>query len=884
MKKTKKIIVFLTAVLLGISFSGNNSRAEEQTSDVSEPTILATVDIGRTSIISQDGNKLKISIDFFNGERIQSGIKYAVELMQNDGQNVTLVDEKIYDEVLTMGPRQIIHREIDYTAPSYLKGEYQVWVGSQNDKGMPFAGAISGTVTLNGDFQYIGIDSKKCYLKVDGQPDTQYTLTQGVDVSSSENLTLTCTLKNNFSSSETVTPRFDTYYRTIYGDLVSSEKSANITLSGGEEKVIDFSIPKAQKPQAYDTVMTLLNSGGKEVSDKVTAHYVIQGRSATIQNVRFDKDAYFSGETANLIFNWSGNADDFSSARSGSVDSSDDILKITIMNNGASYCSNPYEKSITAGKMDNVEISVPITADCPYPTASLAIKDEKGNILDKTEFDLKKPDGEVEKNLPSGSAGNGTKTRVAIGIVVLLFIVSAGLIIKRKLAKSTVYFFLVFLGSALFFGSLGSNRAEAATFYLHPVPHHCSENDGASYYANVQHIDASDFTAPDQWRPGERIRVSLDPAHYPPRISNCDNGDWASSLFGAVGHPVNSWRPNPVPKGDGDFISYDTPNSDNSFELWYRSDVGGSSGSAHYAPNYSVGYYDIVANSSNAIYLAGGTFSPLNYRDGEVDGLDYCHAFLTSKYENASFWYNVIPYSRILRVAISPNASGRIWSEDGRINCNSNSGFASGCFYSSYNDGNVVRLHADPGTDFTAGSWSGSYGCSGSTGNVCSITINRDGDATASFTEKPKLTITVKNPDGHVKDDANGINCSSASGVATCVKYFNSGTNVNLKASDFTSSHPGDWDQVGGDNSTGCKGKHPDQNCSFTMSGNKNVMMTFYSNNNTGPVDPADPGNCNTTDCDNTCSTEKCDSTTPSDPTIICYGKKTCSIWKEVQP
>lgn len=68
--------------------------------------------------------------------------------------------------------------------------------------------------------------------------------------------------------------------------------------------MISFILPKALEPQAYDVKVALKSS--ENTSNPIIIHYVLQGISATIQNLSLDKDFYNKGDTATLSFFWSG--------------------------------------------------------------------------------------------------------------------------------------------------------------------------------------------------------------------------------------------------------------------------------------------------------------------------------------------------------------------------------------------------------------------------------------------------------------------------------------------------------------------------------------------------------------------------------------------------
>ncbi len=277
---------------------------------------IATVNIWKASVRSQVDNEITIAFDINNGVGVQPQVIYAITLSQKgaDGRYIP-IDTKVYgQDVLSLGEGETVHREVVYTAPAFLSGTYVVGIDSRNSNGLSFAfvNLTTQPVTLQGTGGHIAVDPDTCFLTVDGETsDKKYSLRQGVDVAANENLTAHCTLRNDFKTVQKITPVFETHYRTIFGKIVASDKLDVLTLAPGATLKYATSIPKVKDPQAYDAVLSFLNTNNDSVSLPVTFHYVLRGASATIQNVNLDKDYYAGGSSAKVSFFWSGSADAF---------------------------------------------------------------------------------------------------------------------------------------------------------------------------------------------------------------------------------------------------------------------------------------------------------------------------------------------------------------------------------------------------------------------------------------------------------------------------------------------------------------------------------------------------------------------------------------------
>jgi hypothetical protein len=459
MKYKITIAIALAAVLATF----NLVQAEEQAEEAFEaPPPLADnvlipvkVSLGGTEIISQNGSKIKIGFDITSWESVQPNIKFSVQLVKQENGKPTIVDEKVYDEAIILYGSGKIHREIEYTAPSYLNGQYEVAINSQTDKGFPVGTITAGEVSLNGNGQNIQINPDSCYITIQNDSqDTRYTLLQGVDISQNENLIAHCDIVNNFVTEKTITPSFTSYYRNLFGDKMSNQKMEAIFVNPQEKKTISLPIPKVQKPQAYDAVLTFTDNQGTIISNQTVFHYVLQGESATIQNVKLDKKYYQKGESAKIQFLWTPSADTFFGSRGGGTYVRKENLEISITDSQDKRCSDSFRKEIEdINKVGNVSLEIPITKDCLDAKFQFSIKDQSGKMLDESKFQI------ISKNENAkpvqSEAPDKTKElvkKIIILFVLILFALSMILIImkRKKTGINAVIFLLVFGGLFIF--------------------------------------------------------------------------------------------------------------------------------------------------------------------------------------------------------------------------------------------------------------------------------------------------------------------------------------------------------------------------------------------------------------------------------------------------
>ncbi|MDP1619730.1 MAG: hypothetical protein Q8M12_01890, partial [bacterium] len=341
------------------------------------------------------------SFDLANGESVQPEVKYAVRLIRSSETEQVVVDEKIYEEVLDLKNGETLKKEIEYTAPAYLEGTFQLWLMAQNQSGLDLALSNAGEISLTGNNRYIEVIPESCYLKVEGEAeDVKYSLFQGVDIKSEEKLLAVCELANHFADPVEFTPVIKNYWRSTFGKTVEDDKAPQVSLglASGEKRSFYFVIPKALTPQAYDAVLELTDKQGKIISNKLSFHYVLRGASATIQNLRLDKDYYQKGETARASIYWTPAADNFYGARFAPTDNGKVFLEIAIKSAAGNLCTEKYDKEADPGARTS-DYDLPVTSNCVDPRIIVSIKDGQGNILDQKEYALKSQDVPVGAGL-----------------------------------------------------------------------------------------------------------------------------------------------------------------------------------------------------------------------------------------------------------------------------------------------------------------------------------------------------------------------------------------------------------------------------------------------------------------------------------------------------
>jgi hypothetical protein len=362
-----------------------------------------------------------VSFDVSNRVGAQPQIKYAVQLTQVLAKSELQVDEKVYDETLSLGENTTVSRTVNYSIPASLSaGTYRLWIDSKNNNGLPFGIAFAGEVNITENaLNAIEIVPDSCYLVTSTSTQaTQTPLSQGIVISPADTLMAKCKVTSNFSADTIFTPSFVTRSHTLFGEVVSTtgNSTENITIKNGNND-ITLALPKASKPQDYNLTFSLVSSLGNTVSNAISFNYAISGQSGIIRNVVFDKTFYKAGETANLQI--------FSTRTGLFTQTGTSTITILVSNSAGADCSVALNKEVS--NFSVINLSIPITKDCADPKASVTLS-SNGVALDSKDFQFITP--------MSASTSIGANTnKIIIALVLIVFVLILGTLIYNYFHK-----------------------------------------------------------------------------------------------------------------------------------------------------------------------------------------------------------------------------------------------------------------------------------------------------------------------------------------------------------------------------------------------------------------------------------------------------------------
>lgn len=438
--------------------------ASAQTEPVLVSEVYATTNIQNATTTARSGNTITLSFDLSNREGVQPGVRYGVALVRMNNGVATLFDEHVYDETLTLGVGESVHRSVTYAAPEHLSGTYSLLLSAKSTSGVPFAAALAGSVTLQARKDIVYIDPASCFITISAdKTGTRYTLLEKATVSTLDKKVLAhCTVKNGTGGEVTLAPQVVQRLRSAYGDAVSGAQApaAQVIVAPQSSKQIVVEVPPVTAPQTYYVALSLKDAGTGKETNTVAFRYVVQGAGASFQTLLLDKDAYSAGETAVVSFMWSPLVDTVSKGTYAvSKPLASAVATFSITNGAGAACGAPATYLLTSNDR-LVRVPIPITADCRNPKVSADITDSAYGTLDAQSF-----------SVASRTAGSQfltsimnffTNIYVIAGILVLLLIAGAIMCNRRNITTPVV---LLLLGFGLFGGAQSALADSAALYY-----------------------------------------------------------------------------------------------------------------------------------------------------------------------------------------------------------------------------------------------------------------------------------------------------------------------------------------------------------------------------------------------------------------------------------
>ena len=457
----RRVILTITmssAVLLSIPFFALAQMANPIPVNIEGTTIVRPLD---------DSGTVGIAFDLVNmSDTPQAGLRYGVQLMQPKDTVETEIDTFVAEPVISLDGNQIKHIEINYTVPTMLTGEYDLFVVAKTSAGMMAGLGSAGKITLvakdatnetQEDVGKVEIITNSCVFAMSSAPAP---FAGGIEIEKGTDLTVRCDVQSHAATPLTLTPHFVTYAGSVYGNElpIKSPEQKTINFAPNEKKNIEFTVLTFGRAQRYEIKLLFIDgSGSAEKSNSVVGFYIVKGVGATIQSASLDKVSYKAGESIAANFLWSTTipAGEFKGVFQLTVkDTADDAV-----------CADSGDQTLTINS-----ISVTATKDCLVPEARLMIFDADHHLLDAVVITTAAADPEMMaerihdalviststvEQTSSGSVSPVMKIAIAVTIFFLIVLgCIAWLLMRSKRNPDSgiigMFFLLVVLTSGVF--------------------------------------------------------------------------------------------------------------------------------------------------------------------------------------------------------------------------------------------------------------------------------------------------------------------------------------------------------------------------------------------------------------------------------------------------
>jgi|GEM_PF-5630991 len=398
---------------------------------------VGTVGINNAKIISQNNNVFNISFDITNADGAQAGLKYSVSLVKDTKERVIL-DEYVYPESLNLNTNSLTKKDIIYTSPSNIGGDFTLVVDIKKDNNIVLFSSILGKVKITASHNMVEILPETCSISTSNK--NKYTLDKRVTIGMDDNMNLSCTVFNPLKKDIIVNPEYQTYKDTIYGEVVTLDSKVEpILFKQGEKKILTLPLQRSSNPGDY-LLKTSFVSDGVSSNSIIIKYFLFPDKSVvtgSIKDISLDKDYYKKGDIVDFFTLWELNIispiliiDEKTTEElptENKVDNTDSIysnlsLNINIVNDDNIDCIEPINTK-TEYTYTTLKAKFPVINNCKDPQARVEIKDKNNSVLVGKTYSFKSND----LNVSNEESINSKTFSMKNIIIVLVILVVAGI-------------------------------------------------------------------------------------------------------------------------------------------------------------------------------------------------------------------------------------------------------------------------------------------------------------------------------------------------------------------------------------------------------------------------------------------------------------------------
>jgi hypothetical protein len=398
----------------------------------------ANITFSDARIVSQDeSGEVSLLFSITNGGDFpQSNIRYGAELVKRSENEQIAVDVYAGADTIILAPQESATREFTYAAPTYLSGEYELWLVLRTESGLLLSLRNMGALTFGNPANFVELVPGSCVTGTEVPP------------------SVSCTVKNRLSSAVEISPYFEIYRGSLYGELVMSgiSEQEKVSLPAGKERTVQFIVPTITEPYYYEGRLTLIDVTTKApVSNAAYFAYSMEGEVAKIVNATIDKVSYASGDSVLARIFWSGTG----------VSPVTTTLVLMDKKTGVP-CMAPVSKDVSLAEQPLI-LTATVSENCPSPEAIFSITGTGGRLLD-TWF-IAAP-GSVEEDvevIPTATSNPGSGAGQYLLYAFLAGLILTGILFvmrRSSIRKENIVASILLLGCLV--GGFSASEAEAA--------------------------------------------------------------------------------------------------------------------------------------------------------------------------------------------------------------------------------------------------------------------------------------------------------------------------------------------------------------------------------------------------------------------------------------
>ncbi|MCK4635457.1 MAG: hypothetical protein KAT32_01205 [Candidatus Moranbacteria bacterium] len=225
---------------------------------------------------TEDKKIYVIEFDVVNNlDKTQEGIKYALELYDSTKeQGKFLVDQTVYDEIITLEPKGRTRKRVQYNFPVSFQGEYELHLLTATEDGIEFDRKVLGAISKDKS-EGIDIDITQCQNKIGF--DEQHIFKE-MDLFDEESFEIRCKNLKNLSKGDLVfNPKVIIKQQTKFGKVIGEEILEQQNLKSGQEQNFSFQIPVMSNGlYRYKGELMLIGANQKKISNSIYFNYVFK--------------------------------------------------------------------------------------------------------------------------------------------------------------------------------------------------------------------------------------------------------------------------------------------------------------------------------------------------------------------------------------------------------------------------------------------------------------------------------------------------------------------------------------------------------------------------------------------------------------------------------